>query len=125
MSTKKRAQALVIVVSPVADRPGVFEASVDGRVLCISRTPFFAAARKLITEGYDAATAVVMRHSGSDTDCLRAPLGMAAKLTVEDSCSTPDFRRWKPFQGLVDGEKHAPDFPDGSPRIEPIDAEAA
>jgi len=68
-------------------RNGRFEARLDGddRVLCVSRTPFFDAARELVANGYDPNLTLIMRHAGSDTDSLRAKLGTAASLTLEET----------------------------------------
>jgi hypothetical protein len=93
----------LIVVEPV-DRHGRFAARLDGRVLVnSSRTPFLDAARRLIAEGADPSGIIIMRHRGSDVDALRARLGVAAGLTVEERDSrTPRFVRWKALH-LTDG----------------------
>jgi hypothetical protein len=53
---------------------GLFEARVDGRLICArSRQPFLDAARVLLAEGVDPAAVIVMRHAGSAID--RAPPG--------------------------------------------------
>jgi len=92
---------IVVAINECARRPyptkwaGLFEARVDGRMVCAkSRTPFLAAARVLLSEGHDPATVIVMRHAGSDLDCLKAKLGVAAKLAVDDD--GPYFVHWKP-----------------------------
>jgi hypothetical protein len=109
---------LVIVVSELEDNPGVFQASIDGRALCISRTPFLDAARKLLAEGHNTAAVAIMRHSGSTTDCLRSSLGVAARLRVEESSLR--FRRWNPFGGIA-GEKHSQDSRHVPPRMRSIE----
>jgi hypothetical protein len=67
-------------------------------VLCKSSTkPFLDAARRLMDLGFDPSTTLVMRHAGSETECLRTTIGAAAALTVEDTKFGPEFRQWKPF----------------------------
>ncbi len=58
----------------------------EGHRLTTSRAAFYDAARKLIEQGHDPQALLIMRHAGSDVDCLKQPpLGMAAKLAIEDS----------------------------------------
>jgi hypothetical protein len=66
-------------------------------VLCISTKPFLDAARRLIALGFDPGITLLMRHAGSETECLRATIGAAAALTVEDTKFGPEFRHWKPL----------------------------
>jgi hypothetical protein len=95
--------ALTIVLSPAPSGSGRFEARLHGydRVLCVSRTPFFDAARELVADGYDPNTDLVLRRAGSDNDSLKAKLGTAASLTVEETEYGPKLRRWKPFSTLA------------------------
>jgi hypothetical protein len=66
----------VIVVAISEKHAGLFEARVNGRLVCAgSRTPFLDTARALLAEGYDPATTIVMRHAGSDHNILRASIG--------------------------------------------------
>jgi hypothetical protein len=44
----------------------------------------------------DPATKLVMRHEGQEHDALRATVGAAAKLTVEEGKRRPVFRPWRP-----------------------------
>lgn len=90
-------QALVIVtVTPFrADR---FTASIDDRIICKSRTPLLSAARVLLARGHSADAILVMRWSEQDHDALRAPLGLAAQLTVNDS-KAPRFAKLRPTAG--------------------------
>jgi hypothetical protein len=77
---------------------GQFEARLDGRLLCISRQPLLDSARVLTAEGVDPATTIRMRHGGATHDAMRATVGVAAKLTVEENERVgPRFARWKPF----------------------------
>jgi hypothetical protein len=89
---------LVIIVSPVTDRPGRYQARrPDGTVLCEStRTPFCDAARVLIECGAHPATTLEMKRDPSAPHYdLRARLGVAAKLTVDERRTA--VARWKPF----------------------------
>ena len=102
--------ALTIVLSPAPSGIGRFEARLDGddRVLCVSRTPFFDVARELLADGYDPDTTLIMRHAGSGTNSLRAKLGTAASLTIEETDYGPKLRRWKPFSTLAVDLRIAP-----------------
>jgi hypothetical protein len=100
---------LTVVVTP-APRSGCYQSRLDGddRVLCVSRTPFFDVARKLIAQGYDPGITLILRHAGSDIDTLRARLGTAASLTVEETGYGPQLRRWKPISTLAVATRIAP-----------------
>ena len=81
-----------------ADRRGNYTAALAGRDLCTSRQPFLDAARVLLSEGLAPETTLVMRWAASGTESLRAPVRVAAKLTVKE----PDrgrayFAKWEPF----------------------------
>ena len=70
-------------VRPAA-APGEFTAIVNGElVVWSSRTPLFDAARALLGRGVDSNSWLILRHAGSDTDCLRGKVGILAKLTVK------------------------------------------
>jgi hypothetical protein len=105
------ASTLTVIVTPAprgsAER---YEARLDDddHVLCVSRTPFFNAARKLIAQGYDPGITLVLRHAGSDTDSLSAKLEKAASLTVEETEYGPKFRLWKPISTLEVSPRNAP-----------------
>jgi hypothetical protein len=66
-----------------------------------AHAPNPVAARQLIAEGYDSRAILVLRHAGSDEDCLRANLQTAASLTVEVTKHGPRFRLWKPMPALA------------------------
>jgi len=87
-----------IIVSPA--QPGRFEARLDGEVLCTSRTPFLSAARVLLTRGALPDDQLAMSHAGSNTAAMRAAVGAAAKLTVDETSGngTPRFRPCDPPQ---------------------------
>lgn len=82
---------------------GKFIAMLDGRQLCISREPLFAASRILLAEGMDPGTTIVTRHAASDwhsgeIDAMISTIGEAAKWTVrEDEKTSPTLVRWRPF----------------------------
>jgi hypothetical protein len=79
-------QAIVIItVAPVARRAGCFAARLGQRLLvAASRQPFLDSARVLVADGVNPDTTIAMRHRGADHDALRARLGTAAALRVED-----------------------------------------
>lgn len=90
---------IVIVVREAA--PGRFSAFLDSeKIVKSSKTPFCTAARVLVERGYPADATLIMRHGGSKTDALRAPLGKAAMLTVVElkAGGPPRFARWSPFE---------------------------
>ena len=94
---------MMIIVTPTARRPGRYDARLeDGRVLVTaSKQPFVDAARRLIGLGYDPTTVLVMRHAGSDTDCLTAQIGVAAKLRVKEDRNGPRFVAYEPISRRV------------------------
>jgi hypothetical protein len=102
-----------IAVSPEPRNPGSpprkarFTACVSDRVLGAFSAPLLGAARVLLSEGVPPETELQMRHAGSSTIALKAKLGIAAGLTVNEDASTgaPRFARWKPFDR---GAGHAP-----------------
>ena len=61
-----------------------------------------------MANGYDPNLTLIMRHAGSDTDSLRAKLGTAASLTLEETDYGPKLRRWKPFSTLAVAPRNAP-----------------
>jgi hypothetical protein len=78
---------------------GRFKAYVETRLLVkSSRTPFLAAARVLANEGAQPDTKIQMRHRGSQTVSLISTIGVAAKLTVDESSKggAPRFKKWQP-----------------------------
>jgi hypothetical protein len=94
---------ILIVVEPVGR--GRFSARLaDGgrAIVRLSRQPFLDAARRLFDLGYDPTTLLVMRHLGSDTDCLTAQIGAAAKLRVKEDRRGPRFVQWEPISRRVE-----------------------
>jgi hypothetical protein len=92
-----------IIVTPAERRPGHFDARLqDGCVIGrASKQPFLDAARRLIDLGYNPTTVLVMRHAGSDTDCLTAQIGVAAKLRVKQDRNGPRFVPYEPISRRV------------------------
>lgn len=79
---------IALIVNTAKHRSDLYEARLAGglELLCVSSTPFFASARKLIAAGYDPKSTLVMRHAGV--------------LTVEETKYGPKLRRWKPLSTL-------------------------
>lgn len=50
-----------------------------------SRTPLLSAARVLLQEGHDPTSIIFMTREGETSWSLKAPLGVAAKLTVREN----------------------------------------
>lgn len=103
VGSPNQARSLLITVTPSSRSPGQFEARLNDRQLCVSKTPFFEAARVLMAEGVDPRT-----------DSLRASLAAASALTVEETIYGPKLRRWKPFSALDGSLRIAPTVPSGS-----------
>lgn len=82
-------------------RPGVFVASLEGKTLCISRTPLADGARQLIKLGFPPATLVTMRHHGSNHDSFvpETLANWAARAFVE-TANGPRLIEWRPFTGM-------------------------
>jgi hypothetical protein len=92
---------VVIVVWP-AGSPGGYQATLDCEILCISRQPFFTAARTLVERGFPVDALLVMRWRGSFADALRGKLGEVAQLTViENDRTGPAFRRYTPAPQML------------------------
>lgn len=90
------APATTIIISPVGR--GRFDAHLEGGALLVaaSHQPFLDGCRALLAAGVDPSTIAIMRHAGSATDALRATVGVAAGLTVEDDrFGRPRFVRWR------------------------------
>jgi hypothetical protein len=85
-----------IILEPV-NRRGRSRASLpDGTVLVASsRQPFLDAARVLIAAGYDPDSWLEGWRPGSTAFALRARLGVASGLTVDETRTV--FAAWKPF----------------------------
>jgi hypothetical protein len=88
---KSRIAFITIIITP--SRCGRYHAWLDGRLLAHSRQPFLDAARAPIALGCDPSATLLLRHVGSETAALRATVGGAARLTVDED-PRPRFRRW-------------------------------
>ncbi len=98
-------RTVAIVIRETAMRRGQFEARLGagGRLLVASSTtPFLDAARALLKLGYAPDTILTMRHDGSTTEALRAPIGKAARLTT-------DGVYFRPFRDCVATPEKPPD----------------
>jgi hypothetical protein len=113
---------LTIIVTPATGRPGAFAARLEGdsTVLVTSRAPFLASARKLIAAGYPRDAMFMMRHEGAKEFALKARLGKAAKLTVEESAHGPVFRtvRDGPPSSVAGSQAPVAESSLGEPRLE-------
>jgi hypothetical protein len=100
--TRQQTKTIGIVVQPrvrqnAGRHPYDFDCRLEeGPLLCTSRQPFLQAARVLIALGHDPVTTLVMRHNDSKVESLRARLGVAASLSVDEHNGTC-FVSWKPF----------------------------
>jgi hypothetical protein len=98
---------ICLTISP--RRAGMFEACIDGRLICISRQPLLDASRLLLAEGLDPDIHLVMRHLGSAEDSLSANIGRAAQLTVEHTAfGKPVLRPYKGSLGIETAPPTAP-----------------
>jgi hypothetical protein len=97
--TRREGPEIAVVAAPTPRRTGRYVARLGekGQLLCVSTKPFLDAARRLIALGFGPGITLVMRYAGSETECLRATIGAAAALTVEDTKYGPEFRPWKPI----------------------------
>jgi hypothetical protein len=91
-----RQQFQIITVAPCG-RIGWYSARLlSGEVIVASsRQPFFDAARRLIECSFDPSSILEMWHSGANSFALRAKLGDAARLTVEEAAHGPTFRSFR------------------------------
>jgi hypothetical protein len=87
-----------------------------------TRTPFLDSARILLTSRLaDPSDILVMRHEGSAHDALRAKVGVAAKLTVNED--GPRFTRHDP-ERFGRFRKDGAQAPNNSPPMRQTDDEA-
>lgn len=94
----KPVQCLTVVVCPMPGQPGHFAARLRGdrQILCASRSPFLDSARVLLARGaYDPLIQLEMLHDGAASPSLRAKLGVAANLIVEETALGPVFRSYR------------------------------
>jgi hypothetical protein len=97
--SKSRATMRIEIVE-IRNR-GVYDAWHNGELICDqTRTPFLSAARVLLQRGADPNEMLEKVRCGSDQVDMRAPIGVAAKLTVKESDNAPRFRTFQPFTGI-------------------------
>jgi hypothetical protein len=88
--------ATIKIVLEAINRRGRSSASLPGTVLVASsRQPFLDAARVLIAAGYDPGCCLEGFRAGAKTFALRARLGIAAGLVVDETRTV--FAKWNPF----------------------------
>jgi hypothetical protein len=83
-----------IIVSPIKASPGRFQARLESTnelLVGSSRQPFLDSARALIEMGHDPTMMLEMMHARGNVVALRARLGKAAKLSVEEGVNGPRF----------------------------------
>jgi len=83
-------QVIVIEIGP-----GRYRAQIDGENICSSHQPFLDSARVLLKRGCDPNAVLAMYRPGDAAWSLRASIGRAAGLTVNESRTA--FAEWKPF----------------------------
>lgn len=83
----------------VPAKPGVYEATVDERVLCRSRQPLYDGARVLMREGANPGEVIEARHEGGCVS-MRVTVRYAAMWTVSDKGPRILRGRWQPFAGI-------------------------
>jgi hypothetical protein len=85
---------------------GRYDAHVDGRYLLTSGQPLLDGARALLAQGCKPSDMLMMVRPPSTNWAMRAPLAMAAKLTIEtNGIGRPVYRRW---HGQADGGNASP-----------------
>jgi hypothetical protein len=101
--------ALAIIVALPAG-PGRFVPTLNGEPLSGPTTePLLDGCRVLRDRGVPLSAMAVLRHPGSDADCLSARIGYAAtRSVVEDGVTGPRLVRWKAPQTCVDRPPIAP-----------------
>lgn len=93
-----------ITVEEIGLRRGLFAAHMDERTLAVSRTPLFSAARVLIDEGHSPDDEICMQHIDSATVSIKTTVGVAARLSVEETGGAPLLRAWRarpPLEGSL------------------------
>ena len=115
----RRWNVIRIFVEELPERRGRFVARLgNGQVVVrSSRQPFLDAARVLLAEGADPAEMLVMMRG--QTQSLSGPIGKAAKLTVDENCSPPRFREWRPYAGPSARTDEKPDDANLDPSVAP------
>jgi hypothetical protein len=81
VTVRDMAETVVLISHPCRQWPGAYDLKVasDGWLLCISRDPLRDAAKRLIEEGYDPASALIIRDSYDAVPELRSTIKEAAR----------------------------------------------
>jgi hypothetical protein len=89
--------ATIKIILEAVNRRGRSRASLPDETVLVasSRQPFLDAARVLIAAGYDPGCWLEGWRAGATAFALRARLGIAAGLTVDETRTV--FAPWKPF----------------------------
>jgi hypothetical protein len=87
---------MISIFVRTVDQAGKFEARLDGRLLCVSVTPFLDAARVLVARGHDPGETLAMFSPGQDRPRMTGRLGEAAKLAIHEGPNGPRCVRWVP-----------------------------
>lgn len=93
---------LRIIIRPagLTQNARLWEARLNGALLCISRQPFYDGARELLRRGYDPETPLNLRHEGGEHDsfAISHPIREWARWTTKESDKRPIHRvTWKPY----------------------------
>jgi hypothetical protein len=110
-----------VIISPHPRQEDSRDALYDARledqetILCASRQPFLVAARKMLASGIAGANdTLFMRHAGSDIVALSAKVGVAARLTVQESADRPPrLVKWRPYTVKVSARINEDRVPEG------------
>ncbi len=75
-----------IIVTPSKPTSGgtPYAAYLNGRLLCVSHTPFLTAACVLLKERFPSHVVITMRHEGSTHASMRSTIARAALAMSED-----------------------------------------
>jgi len=79
------------------DRCGHYTARLPSGEIITSRQPMLDCARALLARDYHPRLRLEMRRRGKKDWDLRAEIGVAAKLTVDEHGDGIRFAKWKPF----------------------------
>jgi hypothetical protein len=85
-------------------RGPLYDGKIYGRVVITRSTqPLCDACRVLIAEGMAPDTRIIMRHEGSNIDCLISTVGAAAKITIKEGEHRPMPVRWQERPNSISG----------------------
>jgi hypothetical protein len=74
-------RTVTVIIRETTSRHGTFEARTEsGRALCVSSSPFIAAARVLLAQGYAPETRVQFRHHDCPYPAAWGPIGKIARI---------------------------------------------